>query len=114
MFGDNSAEKKVKKARKKASKARPDKHSPEDFIHNLQRAAKDLRWEMQHLRDSKDRKRAARIAHDLEQMADDIQHKASQQLSDVTGAATSNVWSTVLITFFLGVFVGIILKNSKD
>lgn len=85
-----------------------------DWALRMNNFASDLRWEMEHLMDDEDKKRANRVAHDIEKIATNIEKRAQFQLKDASIAAKRNVWQTVLMTFFIGVVVGIIIKNMRD
>ena len=113
MFKKNEKSR-IEEARTKVDKLRKNKHAREDLAHRLQRTVKDLRWEVEHLRDPDEQKRVKRIAHDLERFADNLEYKATKRIGDVTETAGNNIWKTALIALVLGVVIGIILKNGND
>lgn len=109
----------AKKNRKGTTKQLKDvqrqaKATRRDWTLRLNNLARDMRWEIEHLLDDEDKKRADRVAHDLEKIASNIEKRAQFQLQDAKLAARKNVWQTILMTFVIGVIIGVILRNSND
>jgi ElaB/YqjD/DUF883 family membrane-anchored ribosome-binding protein len=96
------------KFRKHADDAR------KDVIRQLNRSARHLRSDVEHLLEGEQRNRAQKLAQELEHLVDDIEHRAEKRIGEVSQQVSQNIWTSVLIAFGIGLLVGLLLKILKD
>lgn len=90
------------------------KQTRKEIANRLNQVAADLRSELDHLLNREEQKQANKLARDLETIAHNVEERAEKGLSDVTESAQDNVWGTVLLTFIVGLVIGIVIKNMMD
>lgn len=83
-------------------------HARKDIAEQLNRSAKHLRSDVEHLFEGDER--ATRLAKELEHMADDLEKHTEKSVGAVSDTASNNVWFTVLVAFGIGVLIGILFK----
>lgn len=79
-----------------------------DVVKQLNRSVSHLRHDVEDLLEGDER--AARLAKELEHVAQDIEKRAEKRVGDVSEAASGNVWYTIGIAFGIGLLVGLLLK----
>ncbi|MGB7338430.1 MAG: hypothetical protein WBC91_06020 [Phototrophicaceae bacterium] len=90
------------------------KRTSKEVINNLNSTAHELRSGLGDLITRDQQKQAEKLAHELESIAKNVEKSTEKGLLTATETAQDNVWGTVLITFALGLLVGIIVKNFLD
>ncbi|GAB4522627.1 MAG: hypothetical protein OHK0046_35450 [Anaerolineae bacterium] len=84
-----------------------------DIIKRLYEVADDVRAEARQT-GGEARETADRIAKNLEQTASKLNSRAVDQLEDAAETARTNLWQTLIVSFIVGLIIGVLLSQGDD
>lgn len=87
------------------------KRTQKEFIKGLNNTANELRDSIEDVFDHEERKKIQQVAHDLDKIAHRVENQVGEGVQEFSDTIEKNPWVTIVVSIFVGMLFGMIVKS---